>query len=246
MAGRNKKRALVAGVAALGVAAVAVAGLALTRPADQPPVSEKVAQYYSNPPSARQSGVINRSETGPLKVVFAGDSLTYGLFASSEDKGYRPQVVAALSASGPVEASRGGQTGNKIKEVADSITFPADTNLVVLALGTNDVWKTDTADVAVHYKALVEKVVSSAPDATLICLGVWANQDGARNYDPHIQRPCEDAGGRFLRLTDLYDTPENHGPAGKPAFGGISDEFHPNDAGYKAIADRLLSAVTVK
>jgi len=216
---------------------------------EPPPVSQKVADYYSAMPTRAvlsNSLTVKRPADGPLKVVFAGDSLTYGLFASSEAKGYRPQVVAALAKSGPVEASRGGQTGNRIKTVADSIKFPADTHMVVLALGTNDVWKTDAADVTTQYKALMAKVNTSAPAAAVACLGVWSNVDGARNYDPPIQAACEDGGGKFISINDIYDEPGARGPAGRASFGGISDEFHPNDAGYKAIADRLLSVVAVE
>lgn len=241
---RGKKLAYV-GLGVLAVTTAAVVAMALTPPI---PTSPQVARYSAAPTATTTDGAlaVQRPANGPLRVVFAGDSLTYGLSASSEAKGYRPQVVAGLSESGPVEASRGGQTGNRIKTVADSIKFPVDTNLVVLALGTNDVWKTDVGDVASQYKALVAKVNKSAPDAQLVCLGVWSNADGTRNYDPPIQAACEDGGGKFISIGDIYEDEKNRGPEGKPAFGGISDKFHPNDAGYKAIADRLLSFVSVE
>lgn len=231
--------------AVLAAAVVSSAGCAQS----PPPVSEKVADYYSAMPTSpviNGSLTVKRPASGPLKIVFAGDSLTYGLFASTESKGYRPQVVDALGKSGPVEFSRGGHTGNRIKQVSDSITFPADTNMVVLALGTNDVWKTDVADAAAHYKALVRKVTTSVPNTPFACLGVWSNVDGARNYDPVIQSACEAGGGKFIRLTDIFETEGSRGPAGRASFGGISDKFHPNDAGYKAISDRLLSFVSVE
>jgi acyl-CoA thioesterase-1 len=249
MAPRNKARIWTnAGLAALFLATVGAVGFALFQPATPPPVSAQVSEYLRTaPPAVTDNRLpITRPEAAPLKAVFAGDSLTYGLFASSEAAGYRPQVVAALSTSGPVEASRGGQVGNKIADVSASITFPADTNLIVLALGTNDVWKTDAKVAKEQYTSLVEKARTSAPDAALVCLGVWSNKDGARNYDPAIKQPCLAAGGIFLPITDLFEKETNRGPAGVQAFGGASDTFHPNDAGYKAIADRLLSAVVVK
>lgn len=181
-----------------------------------------------------------------MEVVFAGDSLTYGLYASTEEAGYRPQVVAALEEDGPVSASRGGQTGNTVATVGESIEFPATTDLVVLALGTNDVFNTDKAEYGESYRALVRKVQAEAPEAALVCLGTWSNVDGARNYDPMIREACTVAGGRFLPITDLFDTPGMKGPAGVEAFGGVSDDFHPNDTGYGAIADRVLGAITVE
>lgn len=63
---------------------------------------------------------------------------------------------------------------------------------------------------------------------------------------PVIRSACEVEGGKFVRLNDLFETAANRGPAGKPAFGGTSDAFHPNDKGYAAIASRLLDGLTVK
>jgi len=180
-----------------------------------------------------------------IGVVFAGDSLTYGLFASAEEKGYRPQVVAALEKDGPVEWSRGGQTGNKIQAVSDSITFPATTDLVILELGTNDVWKTAQADIPAQYDALIAKAKASAPNVKIVCVGVWSDVDGRRNYDAPIQKSCESAGGAFLSLADIYDAEGTKGPAGKESFGGVSDNFHPNDTGYRAIADLILGELGV-
>jgi acyl-CoA thioesterase-1 len=179
----------------------------------------------------------------PLGIVFAGDSLTYGLFASSEAAGYRPQVIAALEAGGPVDWSRGGQTGNKIQTVSDSITFPATTDIAILELGTNDVFKTPATDIPAQYDALMAKVKASAPAARIICLGVWSNVDGRRNWDAPIQASCEAGGGTFLPLGNAYDAAESRGPAGVEAFGGVSDDFHPNDKGYGMIASITLKAL---
>jgi len=180
---------------------------------------------------------------GSIGAVFLGDSLTYGLFASSEAAGYRPQVVAALNEIAPVQATRGGQTGNTVQTVGESATIPGDTGLVVLALGTNDVWNTPVPDFTAHYTALADKVQTSAPNAAVICLGVWANADGARNYDPPVRDNCERIGGTFVPIADLFDEAGMRGPSGVEAFGGVSDDFHPNDAGYAAIADRVKAAL---
>lgn len=190
--------------------------------------------------------VVERPSDRPLNVVFAGDSLTYGLFASTEAKGYRPQVVAALEADGPVDWSRGGQTGNTVGTVAKSIEFPQATDLAVLALGTNDLGKTPVKRFTADYEALVAKVKNQAPDAAILCLGPWADGDGSTTYGPLIEEACEAGGGSYAPLTDLYTKPKHHGPAGVESFGGKSDVFHPNDSGYKAIADRVLAHIKVK
>lgn len=206
-----------------------------------------VPTFYSGTTTETPTDIeFPRQADGSIGAVFLGDSLTYGLFASSEDAGYRPQVVNALSAVAPVNASRGGQTGNTVATVSESSEIPADTGLVVLALGTNDVWNTPVPDYTAQYKALIEKVRTSAPDAVLVCLSVWANPDGARDYNPPISAACEAAGGTYVLISDLFDTEGMRGPSGVEAFGGTSDDFHPSDAGYAAIADRVTAALQLQ
>lgn len=241
------KRGLDLSGVALVVAAVAVfafAGWVAARPVE--PATTGPSHLQPAQPSTPTEGAdVTREDGEPLRVVFAGDSLTYGLYASTEAKGYRPRVVAAWEQDGPVEWSRGGQTGNRVATVAASLDVPADTDLIVLALGTNDLYKTPVPKFERQYAALVEQVTDAAPDAALACLGVWGNVDASRNYDPAIEEPCADAGGTFVPLSDLFEQERNRGPSGRDVFGGVSDDFHPNDRGYAAIAERLLAAVRV-
>lgn len=189
------------------------------------------------------AGCATTDTRGDTRIVFAGDSLTYGLYASSEDRGYRELVVAELSRTVAVQQSRGGQTGNTAGAVADSITAAPDTTDIVLAVGTNDVWKTPPETFASDYDDLMQVTHGRAPDARLVCLGVWQNADGARAYDAVVRSQCDDAEGVFVPITDLFDDPANRGPAGRVVFGGVSDDFHPNDAGYRSIADRILAVL---
>lgn len=197
-------------------------------------------------PEAASPPEFPRQADDAIGAVFLGDSLTYGLYASSEDAGYRPQVVSALSSIAPVNATRGGQTGNTVATVSASATIPEDTGLVVLALGTNDVWNTPVTDFAAQYQGLVSKVRESSPNAELVCLSVWANPDGARNYNPPISSACEAAGGTYVLISDLFDAEGTRGPSGVEAFGGVSDDFHPNDTGYAAIAQRVKEALQLQ
>jgi lysophospholipase L1-like esterase len=229
---------LVLGVIAV-VALCVVAFAQVNRPVEAK--AGPIPTFTSAPSSTAH--VLARPTDRPLGVVFAGDSLTYGLYASAEDKGYRPLTVAALEKGGAVAWSRGGQTGNKIQTVTDSINFPATTDVAILELGTNDVWKTPAADIRAQYDVLMGKVKASAPSARIICLGVWSGPDGRRNYDAPIQASCEAGGGQFISLGTAYDAADTRGPAGRETFGGVSDDFHPNDNGYRLIAERVVAAL---
>jgi len=192
---------------------------------------------------ARTAEPVVTAVDGKLSAVFLGDSLTYGLFASSEDAGWRPQVIDRLRKLGDVTATRAGQTGNTVAAVSDSATIPADANAVFIELGTNDAYKTDIDDFAKQYSDLADKVQQTAEGAKIVCLGIWGPADAARNYDAKIENTCRSAGGTFVPLTPLYSDPANRGPAGQPKFGGTSDDFHPNDAGYTAIASDVIAAL---
>lgn len=237
----------VALTAVVGAAAVVVVAVSIG-PSRQPGEAQRPASPKPTPTvEVTTEPVVEfaRDAEGNIGAVFLGDSLTYGLYASSEAAGYRPQVIETLSAIAPVNATRGGQTGNTVLTVSESATIPADTGLVVLALGTNDVWNTPQPDFAVQYTALADKVAASAPEAQVVCLGVWSNVDGVRNYDQHIKPECERIGGTYIKIGDLFETEGNRGPSGVESFGGVSDDFHPNDTGYAAIAQRVKEALTL-
>lgn len=183
---------------------------------------------------------------GKVSAVFLGDSLTYGLYASTEAAGWRPQMVERLSKLGEVNATRAGQTGNTVAAVSGSATIPADANVVFIELGTNDLYKTDIDVFAKQYADLTEKAQQTATGAKIVCLGVWGPADAARNYDAKIQTACRSTGGTFVALSPLYTDPANRGPAGQAKFGGTSDDFHPNDTGYKAIASAVGIALRLR
>lgn len=242
--GRLKPPSVIAIVIAAG--AVIGGGVMFANVSSGASPDPRASSYTPRPmpdPDAVVTPEYPRNADGGITAVFLGDSLTYGLFASREEAGYRPQVVAALGSVAPVTATRAGQTGNTVATVSASASIPADAGLVVLALGTNDVWNTPVKDFTAQYEELVQKVRTSAPNATLVCVGVWANPDGARNYDPPISKLCRAAEGRYVKISDLFEQEGTRGPAGVESFGGTSDAFHPNDSGYAAIAQRVKEAL---
>jgi lysophospholipase L1-like esterase len=232
--------------AALALAWVVAQGFD-TASADEPGDGEAIAGPTVSPPwQPHRVGRIEVTDDR-LDAVFLGDSITYGQFASTEAKGYRPRVISALRAAAgaavDVEGTRFGAPGLTTRQVAEEATVPEDAELVVIALGTNDVKRTRLEDFEQDYASLVETVTTTAPDATLVCLGVWAEQGVADVFDPFISDPCRDAGGVFLPLADLHDAEGTRGPEGVRGFAGVSDLMHPNDRGFAAIAARLTRAI---
>lgn len=189
--------------------------------------------------------VVDRASDNTVHAMFLGDSLTTSQFASSEAAGFRPLVISGMGV--PVTEVPGNDPSATLSTVASTIVVPPTTNLVVVELGNTDVYVNNitTADFTKDFDAVITRVTAQAPQATIVCLGIWGTAAVAANYDPSIAARCQQDGGAFVQLADLYEAPGIRGPAGESRFGGVSDEFHPNDVGYSAIAQRVLGILKV-
>ena len=199
-----------------------------------------VALLLIRPPIVEDERLaIPRNGDGGIDAVFLGGTLTDGVFASREELGFRPLVVAALGEG--LNESRGGVESSPLLEAADAVDVSPDADLVIIELGSGDVWAVPDDQFEAEYERVVARVRDAAPDAALLCLGVWNDSQAAALYDDAVRGPCLRAGGRFIGLSDLFEQPAMRGVAGEPAYPGPADGFHPSDAGYQAIAERILA-----
>lgn len=172
-------------------------------------------------------------------MLITGDSLAAGFFASTDAQGFSALVTGALGRVTPTTVSRAHETLSTVSGVTD---VPADLGLAVIELGTNDVGiPTPLADFEAQYAELVGRIRTSSPEAAIVCAGTWT-ADGA-DYDGIIAGVCTANAGRYVSLADLFATPDFHGPSGRDTFAGPGDDFHPNDAGHRAIADAVLAVL---
>lgn len=225
-------------------------------------MSEKVQAYYDEnvknakatlPPAvtapADQPVSVTRTPGAPLRVLFSGDSLTGGLHASTQATGFKWLMLDAIDDSGPVEEFSSALSGGTTVEVSNSYEVPGGLDLAVVELGTNDKAKaTPIPEFRAAYVDLLNKITEKSPDVALVCAGVWEDVNGGPDAVPYnnvISTECAARDGRFVNLTPIYKDPATIGPVGVPAYGGVSDDFHPNDAGHRAIADLLLAAITI-
>ena len=182
---------------------------------------------------------IPRDTAGNARVLITGDSLAAGFFASTEAQGFSSLVAGALGRVTPTTVSRAHET---LSTVAGVTEVPADLDLAVVELGTNDVGiPTPLPDFEAQYAELIGRIRTSSPDAAIVCAGTWT-ADGAA-YDEVIAGVCTANAGRYVSLAGLFATPDLRGPAGRDTFVGAGDDFHPNDAGHRAIADAVLAVL---
>ncbi|SDC49426.1 Lysophospholipase L1 [Geodermatophilus telluris] len=226
-------------VPAAGAAEPTGTGSTATGPAATEPAATGPA------PSTRAAVPVPRPADRALRVLFIGDSLMWGSFASDESLTYRARVTAALSAGGPVETATVGGPGWSAAEAAEDlpgVSGPFD--LVVVEVGANDSVALTAAEFGADYAALLDGVRALAPDATLLCDGVWNGPELATPLDRELRPVCADHGGVVVPLSPLYVDETLRGPEGSVlASGAVRDQFHPNDAGHAAIAEAMLAVL---
>lgn len=242
--------AVVAVVLLLALALALGRGTATTADATPPPTATSPRVTHTPRPTPTPPRTVTptpastllpvpRDAEGAARVLVTGDSLAAGFFATTAEQGFAALVADALA---PVELTAVSRAHQTLTTVAGVTDVPPDLDVAVIELGTNDVGiPTPLADFEAQYADLVTRIRSSSPDAALVCGGTWT-ADGAA-YDEVVARVCTASGGRYVALADLFANPAFHGPDGRDTFVGEGDDFHPNDAGHRAIADAVLAVL---
>ena len=240
------------GLAALAATTIAVSAIALAPEPGLVPVALSAPESSGTQAGTPETptSVTAKRNTGPsLRTLFAGDSLTGALYASEQVKGFKWLMLDKLEQTGPIEEFNSAISGGTTLDVSAKYEVPAELDLAVVELGTNDLGNaTPLSDFSTAYDSLLDRITNGSPGVALVCAGVWEGGGGGPEgpaYDRVVANLCDEHGGVFVSLRKLYQNPATIGPAGVPAFTGNSDMFHPNDAGHRAIADALLERIKV-
>ncbi|WP_040208576.1 SGNH/GDSL hydrolase family protein [Neobacillus jeddahensis] len=202
-----------------------------------------------------------------LTVVSAGDSLTQGVGDSTDQGGYLPYLKTMLEKEKGIKevdfynfGVKGNRTTQLLKRLhsqeVKSVLKQAD--LVILTIGGNDIMKVVKDNISNlqvsdfmkekesyrnHLTQIVESIVEENPNASIVLVGLynpfseWFSD--IKEMD-EIVAEWNEAGqsvianypnGYFVKIEDVFiDATENL---------LFTDHFHPNDKGYKLIAERL-------
>ncbi|WHY75757.1 SGNH/GDSL hydrolase family protein [Neobacillus sp. WH10] len=202
-----------------------------------------------------------------LTIVSAGDSLTQGVGDSTDQGGYLPYLKTMLEKEKgikEVDFHNFGVTGNRTTQLLKRLKTPEmkevlqKADLVILTIGGNDIMKVVKDNISNlqvsdfikekdsyrnHLSQIMEAIVQENPNASIVLVGLYnpfskwfsdikemdeivadwnqVGQSVITKYPNAYFVEIEDA---FLNATeDLLFT----------------DHFHPNDKGYKLIAERL-------
>ncbi|MBC9735328.1 SGNH/GDSL hydrolase family protein [Nocardioides marmotae] len=225
--------------AAVTVAVVLVAAVLLRE--SQP--GNAGSRYVPPPVEQERTSVADAlpAEGETLSVLVAGDSLSQGRFALKARNGYVRRVERALDEHWDATATVVGDSGRQSFDVTPDVPRRAF-DLVILELGTNDATG-NYAAFSENYSDLVRAVRKQSPDAGLVCLGSWQTEYRASLVDATIDRTCTEADGVYVDLNELYLDENLRGPEGAQGVYGVSDNFHPNDAGHGAMAELALEPI---
>jgi lysophospholipase L1-like esterase len=234
--------------------------------------SVQPADVEGNPPSTPAttgSGATAESATAPeqteqpYRMLFVGASITAGIGATSTAASF-PYVLAdeVQRVVGPVQVTVVATPGAPVR-TALQWSLPADQNLVVVHLATNDFLQgTPVLVYQSELLTLLRRIRAGSPHATLVCLGAWASPDqlnaedeGPAAYNDADQAACQAEGGYFVPLQQFFGQRRLHDPMplgtspelravlGVYDLGGRTVAFHPSDAGDAAIAQAIYGVL---
>lgn len=245
-----------------GFAALLVATSALAQPpaaAPQPP-----AQAPGGPPpggrgppqplppattprprdDARHQSFLEVARAGNIDVLFVGDSIT--------DWWRQPQRGLPVWERhfAPLKAANFGIAGDTTQGVLwrmqNGELEGFNAKLIILMLGTNNINRNDTADIAAGNAAIVQEFRRRQPNAKVLILGVFPR--GAAADNPFRQRIAEINGhlekladGRTIHYLDIG--PKFLQPDGTLPTEVMPDGLHPNLKGYEIWAEAIMPKV---
>lgn len=186
----------------------------------------------------REANIAAIERRGPVWVAI-GDSMSQGVGASAYDRGFVGQLSGRLQGQWPHRVVNLSVFGARVQDALDQ-QLPALRRLtaagvaptvVTVVIGSNDlVSKLHRADLVERFTALLDQlpagaVVSNLPNP----------RKEARAIDAVLRERA--ASGRLLMADMRRDGPRSW--RGRLA----ADKFHPNDAGYAAMAEALEGPV---
>ncbi len=170
--------------------------------------------------------IVNFPPKGPI-IVALGDSLTLGVGASTPDNGYLGVLERRLGITIVNRGVSGNTTADALARI-DTDIIPLHSDIVIILLGGNDyLKKIPQEETFANLSQIIKKVQSQG--AVVLLLGVRGGLLHDK-FNADFQTLARSTGS--LYVANVLD-----GVFGNAKL--MSDEVHPNDAGYMKIADKI-------
>ncbi|MFB7508917.1 GDSL-type esterase/lipase family protein, partial [Streptomyces broussonetiae] len=204
------------------------------------------------PPSAARSA----ATPADVRLMPLGDSITWGV-GSPSGNSYRGSLWNQLAAEGhaldfvgsgrngtmsdPDNEGHSGWRIDQITGIADSVLARYRPNVVTLEIGTNDLngnYQVPTAPD--RLRALIDRITGDVPAVAVLVGTVIVSTSGTEEANrpafnaklPEIVT-AEQAAGKHVRLVDMSGL----------TTADLADSLHPNDNGYRKMADAFNAGV---
>ncbi|MFC5718577.1 GDSL-type esterase/lipase family protein [Streptomyces gamaensis] len=188
-----------------------------------------------------------------LAVMPLGDSITHGVGSSSQD-GYRADLRAQLASHaddlkfvGSIRTNdwyHEGHSSWQIDDLSERVEqwlVAAKPNVVLLNIGTNDIGRNNEVETAPRRLGhLVDQITAASPDTVVLVSSLVPNADAqgqkrVEKYNAEVPRVVEERRAKGLRV-DYVDM-------GAVTVQDLSDELHPNDAGYVKMTNSFYQGI---
>lgn len=184
------------------------------------------------------------------RLLVMGDSLTIGLFATSESNGFKHLLASEL------DADLGSCYGPGLIQIITCWQNYQNwhPDIVVIEIGLNDVSNPQQVDTEWRstYAALVMQIQATGADVVLTTMfhGVSTNHPDYATYELYNAHIATVAVNRGAILADVWQATKNCqgciSQSGTPSpFAPYwqGDDFHPSDAGHELIAQTIYQAM---
>ncbi|MCJ1260957.1 hypothetical protein MMC22_000821 [Lobaria immixta] len=189
-----------------------------------------------------------------LRILALGDSITFGS-GSTDGNGYRLDLLKELSGNTVIyvgskslghfrDDNYEGHSGYTINEISGqaSKSLPSRPNVVLLHAGTNDLNRpASPAGAPERLGRLIDKILKSCPDAVVLVAKIIPSkrpvvQDRIKTFNAKIVEVAAQhaEAGKHVLLVDMF---------GSLTHADLRDDFHPNNGGYKKMADKWYQAI---
>lgn len=240
-----------AGIALLLLAAVAVVGVGTSDLHLPSSHTTRLVAVHRPSWSLRQVLVSpGGRNAATLRVLIVGASVSHGLGASAPAHDYASDLGRMLErrTGRTVDLTVWSRPGARVA-ASDSWLLPRSQRVVIVHLITNDfIDATPLITYQRNLTALLDRVRTTSPGASLLCLGAWEPASAVNRagipvlaYDSIEKGDCAGHHASYLSPSPIFQHAAWRGPAGRLTAFGRGDDFHPNNLGHLHLAEAVLA-----
>lgn len=178
------------------------------------------------------------------QVYFLGDSITQGWTNSKSGGSVWTAKIKPLGAG--CFGIGGDRTENVLWRVQNGLFADSQPRLVVLMIGTNNIYRNKPSDVAEGIKTIVAEIRNLSPETKILLLGIFPRDEKpgteARRKIPEINADISSlADGKTIFYLDLGG--KFLAPDGTISKEIMPDFLHLSTAGYNLWADAIVEEI---